>query len=102
MTEQERNELAEIIAEKVFELIKERQQELDEQFLQQAKAHDIQVHLNEVVGKMKIENNSEEQYLAELSRLMTLQSSYLEKENYEKAAKIRDKIIRIEQILKNL
>jgi len=51
---------------------------------------------------MRIENNSEEQYLAELSRLMTLQSSYLEKENYEKAAKIRDKIIRIEQILKNL
>ena len=41
-------------------------------------------------------------YLAELARLLTMQQSYLEKENYEKAAVIRDKITKIELKLKNI
>ena len=108
MTEQERNKLAEIIAEKVFQLIKERQRELDEQFFRQAKeaGHDIKIdfpsEVKEDIFGNKKEMSNEDYYMAELARLLTLQESYIEKENYEKAARVRDKIIRIEQILKNL
>ena len=37
MTEQEMNDFADIMAEKVFQLIMERQKELDAQFIEQVK-----------------------------------------------------------------
>jgi protein-arginine kinase activator protein McsA len=48
-------------------------------------------------------NEDEEQVLlAELARLMTLLSSYLEKEEYQKCAVIQNKIKRIETKLNKL
>tara|TARA_R100000781_G_scaffold24572_5_gene18188 strand:+ start:216 stop:449 length:234 start_codon:yes stop_codon:yes gene_type:complete len=47
-------------------------------------------------------DETEEELLAELARLMTLLSSYLEKEQYEKCAIIKNKINRIETKLGKL
>ena len=47
-------------------------------------------------------DETEEESLAELARLMTLLSSYLEKEQYEKCAIIKNKINRIETKLGKL
>ena len=47
-------------------------------------------------------DETEEELLAELARLMTLLGSYLEKEQYEKCAIIKNKINRIETKLGKL
>ena len=47
-------------------------------------------------------DETEEELLAELARLMNLLSSYLEKEKYEKCAIIKNKINRIETKLGKL
>ena len=47
-------------------------------------------------------DENEEELLAELARLMTLLSAYLEKEEYEKCAIIKNKITRIENKLGKL
>jgi protein-arginine kinase activator protein McsA len=47
-------------------------------------------------------NETEEELLAELARLMTLLSAYLENEQYEKCAIIKNKINRIETKLGKL
>jgi protein-arginine kinase activator protein McsA len=47
-------------------------------------------------------NETEEELLAELARLMTLLSAYLENEQYEKCAIIKNKINKIETKLENL
>ena len=47
-------------------------------------------------------NDNEAEMLAELARLMTLLSAYLEKEEYEKCAIIKNKINKLEQKLSNL
>ena len=47
-------------------------------------------------------DETEEELLAELARLMTLLSSYLENEQYEKCAIIKNKINRIETKLGKL
>jgi cysteinyl-tRNA synthetase len=104
MTNEQLEHFADIIAEKVFKLIMERQAEFDEQFIRQVQdaGQDIEITLQQdVFGNAKGET-VEEYLLAELARLLTLQQSYLEKENYEKAAVIRDKIIKIELKLKNI
>tara|TARA_R110002020_G_scaffold415674_1_gene624971 strand:- start:574 stop:819 length:246 start_codon:yes stop_codon:yes gene_type:complete len=47
------------------------------------------------------EEDEEEKLLAELARLMTLLSSYLESEQYEKCSVIKKKISKIENRLNN-
>jgi len=104
MTEQEMNDFADILAEKVFKLIMERQEELDQQFIDQVKAsgNDIEITLQQDVFGNKHNASDEEILLSEMARLMTLLSSYEEKEQYEKAAIINNKIKHIENKLKNL
>ena len=79
MTENEINKLAKKIAELI----------LDE----------LLVQTDEPV--MWIEDD-EAEMLAELARLMTLMSAYLEKEEYEKCAIIKNKINKLEKKLNNL
>ena len=100
MTNEELEHFADIIAEKVFKLIMERQAEFDEQFIRQVQnaGQDIEITLQQDVFGNTKGQTVEEYLLAELARLLTLQQSYLEKENYEKAAVIRDKITKIEEI----
>jgi hypothetical protein len=104
MTEQEMNDFADIIAEKVFKLIMEKQAELDQQFIDQIKAsgEDIEVTLQQDVFGNQRYATEEETLLAELARLMTLLEAYEDKEQYEKAALIKRKIERIEIKLSKL
>ena len=82
MTEQEMNKLADIIVDKLIE----KQKEYDEQF------HiDIQETMMKDGGYIR-QLSTEELLLAEIGRLMTLLSSYEDKEQYEKAAIIKNKI----------
>ena len=104
MTEQEMNDFADILAEKVFKLIMDRQAELDEQFIEQVKAsgHDIELTIQQDVFGNRKNATEEEVLLAEIARLMTLLSAYEDKEQYEKAAIIKRKIEHIENKLKGL
>jgi protein-arginine kinase activator protein McsA len=103
MTEKEMNDFADIMAEKVFQLIMERQKELDAQFIEQVKESgaDVSIGMQPYFGT---EGNAsdEEVLLAELARLITLLSSYEEREQYEKAAIIKNKIEKIENKLNKL
>lgn len=104
MTEQEMNDFADILAEKVFKLIMDRQAELDQQFIEQVKAagQDIEITLQQDVFGNQRNATEEETLLAELARLMTLLQAYEDKEQYEKAAIIKSKIERIEIKLNKL
>jgi hypothetical protein len=104
MTEQEMNDFADILAEKVFKLIMDRQAELDEQFIEQVKAsgHDIELTIQQDVFGNRKNATEEEVLLAEIARLMTLLSAYEDKEQYEKAAIIKRKIEHIENKLNKL
>jgi len=104
MTEQEMNDFADILAEKIFKLIMDRQAELDQQFIDQVKAsgNDIEITLQQDIFGNSRNALDEEILLSEMARLMTLLSSYEEKEQYEKAAIINNKIKHIENKLKNL
>ena len=103
MTEQEMNDFADIMAEKVFQLIMERQKELDAQFIEQVKESgaDVSIGMQPHLGTEGTASD-EEVLLAELARLMTLLSSYEEREQYEKAAIIKNKIERIKNKLNKL
>ena len=86
------NQLADIIVNKLIE----KQKEYDEQF------HiDIQETMMKDGGYIR-QLSTEELLLAEIGRLMTLLSSYEDKEQYEKAAIIKRKIEHIENKLKGL
>jgi hypothetical protein len=104
MTEQEMNDFADILAEKVFKLIMERQGELDQQFIDQVKAsgQDIELAIQQDVFGNQKNATEEEVLLAEIARLMTLLSAYEDKEQYEKAAIIKRKIEHIENKLNKL
>lgn len=109
MTEQEINDFADILAEKVFKLIMERQGELDQQFIEQVKAsgqdtEGFYQHITLEQDVFGMKDNASEEYvlLAEVARLMTLLSAYEEKEQYEKAAIIKRKIEHIENKLNKL
>ena len=104
MTEEEMNDFADILAEKVFKLIMSRQAELDEQFIEQVKAsgHDIELTIQQDVFGNRKNATEEEVLLAEIARLMTLLSAYEDKEQYEKAAIIKRKIEHIENKLNKL
>jgi hypothetical protein len=85
MTEQEMDYLAEVISQKVMDKLIAKQREWDMQFT------------NDVSNIMKADPNirmvdEEELLLAEMARLMTLLSTYEEKEEYEKAAIVQNKI----------
>lgn len=104
MTEQEMNDFADILAEKVFKLIMDKQAELDQQFIEQVKAsgQDIEITLQQDVFGNQRNATDEEVLLAELARLMTLLQAYEDKEQYEKAAIIKNKIDKVQNKLSQL
>lgn len=104
MTEEEMDKFSDLLAEKVFKLIMNRQAELDQQFIEQVKAsgQDIEITLQQDVFGNQRHATEEETLLAELARLMTLLQAYEDKEQYEKAALIKRKIERIEIKLNKL
>jgi len=104
MTEEEMDKFSDLLAEKVFKLIMDRQSELDQQFIEQVKAsgQDIEITLQQDVFGNQRHATEEETLLAELARLMTLLQAYEDKEQYEKAALIKRKIERIEIKLNKL
>ena len=86
------NQLADIIVEKLIE----KQKEYDEQF------HvDLQETMMKDGGYIR-QLSTEELLLAEIGRLMTLLSSYEDKEQYEKAAIIKNKIDKLKNKLDEL
>ena len=86
------NQLADIIVEKLIE----KQKEYDEQF------HvDLQETMMKDGGYIR-QLSTEELLLAEIGRLMTLLSSYEDKEQYEKAAIIKNKIDKLKNKLNEL
>jgi protein-arginine kinase activator protein McsA len=92
MTEKQMNDLANLIVSKLIE----KQKEYDEQF------HiDIQETMMKDGGYIR-QLSTEELLLAEIGRLMTLLSSYEDKEQYEKAAIIKNKIDKLKNKLKEL
>jgi hypothetical protein len=92
MTEKEIEKLAELITDKLIA----KQQEYDEQF------HiDLQETMMKDGGFVR-QVPEEELLLAEIARLMTLLSSYEDKEQYEKAAIIKNKIDKLKTKLENL
>jgi len=104
MTEEEMDKFSDLLAEKIFKLIMDRQAELDQQFIEQVKAsgQDIEITLQQDVFGNQRHATEEETLLAELARLMTLLQAYEDKEQYEKAALIKRKIERIEIKLNKL
>ena len=104
MTEEEMDKFSDLLAEKVFKLIMDRQSDLDQQFIEQVKAsgQDIEITLQQDVFGNQGNASDEEVLLAELARLMTLLQAYEDKEQYEKAAIIKNKIDRIENKIRNL
>jgi len=92
MTNREINKLADLIADKLIA----KQKEYDEQF------HiDLHQTMSDNMGSARTVSQ-EELLLAELARLMTLLSSYEDKEQYEKADIIRNKLRIINRKLDNL
>lgn len=104
MTEEEMDKFSDLLAEKVFKLIMDRQADLDQQFIEQVKAagQDIEITLQKDIFGNQGNATEEEQLLAEMARLMTLLDAYEDKEQYEKAAIIKNKIDRIEAKIRNL
>ena len=92
MTEQEMEKLANLVVNKLVA----KQKEYDEQF------HiDLQQTMQDNMGNAR-NVSQEELILAELARLMTLLSSYEDKEQYEKAAIIKGKIDQLKKMLDEL
>ena len=92
MTNKEINKLAELISDKLIA----KQKEYDEQF------HvDLQETMKDNMGSAR-NVSQEELLLAELARLMTLLSSYEDKEQYEKASIIKNKIDQLKEMLDEL
>ena len=85
MTEQELEYLAEIISQKVLDKLIAKQKEWDMQF-----TNDV-MHIMQNNPNIQMADK-EELLLAEMARLMTLLSTYEDKEEYEKAAIVQNKI----------
>lgn len=85
MTEQELEYLAEIISQKVLDKLIAKQREWDMQF-----TNDV-MHIMQSNPNIQMADK-EELLLAEMARLMTLLSTYEDKEEYEKAAIVQNKI----------
>ncbi len=94
MTHDELDYLAERIADLVMVGLIEKQKEWDQQF-----TNDV----NQMFGAgYDVMQDEEQLLLAELARLMTLLSQYEEREQYEKAAIVQNKIKRIQNKLSKL
>jgi len=94
MTEDEIEKLAERVAELVMIGLIEKQKEWDQQF-----TNDV----NQMFGQdYSLVQDEEQLLLAELARLMTLLSQYEEREQYEKAAIVQNKIQKIQNKLNKL
>ena len=94
MTRDELDYLAERIADLVMVGLIEKQKEWDQQF-----TNDV----NQMFGAgYDVMQDEEQLLLAELARLMTLLSQYEEREQYEKAAIVQNKIKRIQNKLSKL
>ena len=94
MTKDELDYLAERIADLVMVGLIEKQKEWDQQF-----TNDV----NQMFGaNYDVMQDEEQLLLAELARLMTLLSQYEEREQYEKAAIVQNKIQRIQNKLSKL
>lgn len=85
MTEQELEYLAEIISQRVMDKLIAKQKEWDMQF-----TNDV-MHIMQSNPNIQMADK-EELLLAEMARLMTLLSTYEDKEEYEKAAIVQNKI----------
>jgi len=85
MTEQELEYLAEIISQRVMDKLTAKQKEWDMQF-----TNDV-MHIMQSNPNIQMADK-EELLLAEMARLMTLLSTYEDKEEYEKAAIVQNKI----------
>ena len=96
MTEDEIEKLAERVAELVMIGLIEKQKEWDQQF-----TTDENDMFSDGLGNVRM-IDEEELLLAELARLMTLLSTYEEKEQYEKAAIVNNKIKKIQTKLNKL
>ena len=96
MTEYEIEKLAERVAELVMIGLIEKQKEWDQQF-----TTDVNDMFSDGLGNVRM-IDEEELLLAELARLMTLLSTYEEKEQYEKAAIVNNKIKKIQTKLNKL
>ena len=82
MTEKEKQEIADIVIKKMLEVKKEMDKDL--------------FNINDVLFTLLNTQLSEEELLVgELARLMTLMDLYEEKEEYEKAAIIKNKVDKI-------
>ena len=95
MTEQEMEYLAEVISQKVIDKLTAKQREWDQQF-----THDV-ANIMKANAEIRMVDQ-EELLLAEMARLMTLLSSYEEKEQYEKAAIVKRKIEILQKKLNKL
>lgn len=92
MTEKEIDKLAELIADKLIA----KQKEYDEQF------HiDLQETMADNFGNVR-RVSEEELLLSEIAKLMTLLSSYEAKEQYEKAAIVKNKLDQLKNRLDEL
>jgi hypothetical protein len=92
MTEKEIDKLAELIADKLIA----KQKEYDEQF------HiDLQETMADGFGNVR-RVSEEELLLSEIAKLMTLLSSYEAKEQYEKAAIVKNKLDQLKNRLDEL
>ena len=88
MTHDELDYLAERIADLVMVGLIEKQKQWDQQF-----TNDV----NQMFGAgYDVMQDEEQLLLAELARLMTLLSQYEEREQYEKAAIVQNKITKIQ------
>ncbi len=96
MTEQELEKLAIKIADLVVVGLIEKQKEWDQQF-----TNDVSEMFADGFGNARLASE-EELLLAELARLMTLLSQYEEREQYEKAAIVNNKIQKIQSKLSKL
>ena len=94
MTKDELDYLVERIADLVIVGLIEKQKEWDQQF-----TNDV----NQMFGQgYSLVQDEEQLLLAELARLMTLLSQYEEREQYEKAAIVNNKIQKIQNKLSKL
>ena len=94
MTEQEMEYLAEIISQRVLDKLIAKQREWDMQF-----TNDV-MHIMQNNPNIQMADK-EELLLAEMARLMTLLSTYEDKEEYEKAAIVQNKIRILQKKLEN-
>ena len=92
MTNKEIDKLADLIADKLIA----KQKEYDEQF------HiDLQETMSDGFGNAKLVSE-EELLLSEIAKLMTLLSTYESKEQYEKAAIVKNKLDQLKDKLDEL